>query len=66
MMSCIKSHNMLNMLFVVRVCLSFVLSVPCSLVVTCRERADLLALLYVLFYCVLSLSRMVFWVRCGI
>ena len=28
------------------------LSVHCSLVVTCWERADLLALLYVMFYCV--------------
>ena len=29
-----------------------VLSVPCSLVDTCWERADLLTLLYVVFYCV--------------
>ena len=29
-----------------------VLSVPCSLVITCWERADLLALLCVMFYCV--------------
>ena len=29
-----------------------VLSVPCSLVVTCWERADLLALLCVMFSCV--------------
>ena len=29
-----------------------VLSVPCSLVVTCWEQADLLALLYVVFSCV--------------
>ena len=28
------------------------LSVHCSLVVTCSERAGLLALLYVMFYCV--------------
>ena len=28
-----------------------VLSVPCSLMVTCLERADLLALLYVVFLC---------------
>ena len=34
-------------------CLSFpsVMSVSCSLVVTCSERADLLALLYVMFHC---------------
>ena len=29
-----------------------VLSAPCSLVVTCSERADYLVLLYVMFYCV--------------
>ena len=34
-----------------RVCRVF-LSVHCSLVVTCSERADLLALLCVMFYCV--------------
>ena len=34
-----------------RVCHAF-LSVHCSLVVTCWERAGLLALLYVMFYCV--------------
>ena len=33
-------------------------SVPCSLVVTCREMADLFALLCVVFACVLSLSPM--------
>ena len=32
-------------------CLIFVY-VHCSIVVTCWERADLLALLYVMFYCV--------------
>ena len=49
-------------LFMFPVCLVF-LSVHCSLVVTCWERADLLALLYVMFYCVLSLSHVVSWVR---
>ena len=34
------------------VCLSSVLSVPNSLLVTCWERVDLLALLYVIFSCV--------------
>ena len=34
-----------------RVCHA-VMSVPCSLVVTCWERANLLALLYVMFSCV--------------
>ena len=48
---------------VFRVCHA-VMSVHCSLVVTCWERADLLALLYVLS-CVLSLSHVVSWVRCG-
>ena len=43
-----------------------VLSVSCSLVVTCKERAGLLALLYVMFSCVLLLSHMVSLVRCGI
>ena len=42
-----------------RVCHAF-LSIHCSLVVTCLERASLLALLCVMFYCVLSLSRVVF------
>ena len=43
-----------------------VLSVPCSPVVTCWERADIMALLYVMFSCVLSLFHMMFWVRCVI
>ena len=38
------------MLFIFRVCHVF-LSVHSSLVVTCWERADFLALLYVMFYC---------------
>ena len=36
-----------------------------SLVVTCLEAADLLALLYVVIYCVLSLPDGVSWVKCG-
>ena len=49
------------------VCLYYgVLSVYSSLVVTCLEIADLLALLYVMFSCVFfSLSQTVFWIRCG-
>ena len=40
------------MLFVLRVCLCHtVLSVPCSLVLTCLERSDLLAFLCVVFSC---------------
>ena len=42
------------LLFKFRVCHAF-LSVHCSLVVTCGERANLLALLYVMFSWVLSL-----------
>ena len=48
-------------IFVICVSCHTVLSVPCSSVVTCRKRADLLALLYVMFlfvtfpYSVLSL-----------
>ena len=49
--------------------LSFVfvvfLSVGCSLVATCWESAYLLALLYVMFYCVLLLFHVVSRVRCG-
>ena len=41
------------LLFMVHVCLCYiVLSVPCSLLITCWERADLLALLCVVFFCV--------------
>ena len=41
------------------------LSVYCSLVVTCRERADLLGLLYETVDCNLSLCHVVSRVRCG-
>ena len=40
-------------------------SVHCCLVVTCWERADLLALVVGDVYCILSLSHVVSWVRCG-
>ena len=40
------------LLFMFRVCHAF-LSVHCSLVITCWERANLLALLYVMFSCVI-------------
>ena len=53
-------------LSVFHVCLCHtVLSVPCSLAVTCCERADLLALLFVMFSCVFSLSHMVSRARYG-
>ena len=51
--------------FVIYVCVCQALSVHCTLVVTCWERANLLALLYVMFSCVLSLSHVVSWVKCG-
>ena len=46
------------LLFVFRGCHA-ALSVTCSLVVTCWERADLLTLLYVMFSGALSLFHMV-------
>ena len=42
-----------------------IVSVPCNLVVTGWERADVLTLLCVMFSCVLSFSLMVSRVRCG-
>ena len=55
------------LLYVIHVCLCHtVSSVPCSPVVICWERADLLALLFALFSCVFfSLSHMVSRARCG-
>ena len=47
------------------VCHAILSSIYCSLVVTCLERADLLALLFVVIYCVLSLPHGVSWVKCG-
>ena len=42
-----------SFIFVFRVCLCLtVLSVPCSPVITCSEKADPLALLFVMFSCV--------------
>ena len=52
------------LLFMFGVCHAF-LSVHYSLVVTCWERSNLLAFLYVKFSCVLSLSHVVPWVMCG-
>ena len=52
------------LLFMFRVCHVF-LFFNCSLVVTCWERADLLALLYIMFYnVILSPSHVMSWVRC--
>ena len=53
------------LLLMFRVCHAILSSIYCSLVVTCWERADLLAHLYVMFYCVLSLSDGVSLVKCG-
>ena len=53
------------LLLMFRVCHAVLLSIYCGLVVTCLERADLLALLYVVIYCVLSLLDGVSWVKCG-
>ena len=54
---------LLWILFVICVSCHTVLSVPCSLVVTCWERDDILTLLnHVMFSCVLSLSHIVSWV----
>ena len=50
-------------MFHVYLCYNAVFSVPCSIVVICWERADLLALLCVVFSCFLSLSHMVFLAR---
>ena len=43
---------LLWIIFAICVLFLTVLTVPCSLVVTCWERTDLLALLYVMFSCV--------------
>ena len=53
------------LLLMLRVCHAILSSIYCSLVFTCLERADLLALLYVVIYCVLSLPDGVPWVKCG-
>ena len=46
------------LLFMCHFCMCYAgLSVPCSLVITCLERSDLLALLCVVFFCVVSLSH---------
>ena len=43
------------LLFMFHICLYYaVSSIPCSLVITCGERADLLAVLCVMFPCVLA------------
>ena len=57
---------LLWILFIICFCLCLiVMSVSCSLVITCWGRADILTLLYVVFCCVLSPSHRVSCVRCG-
>ena len=51
------------LLLMFRVCHAILSSIYCSLVVTCLKMADLLALLYVVIYCVLSLPDEVSWVK---
>ena len=46
-------------------CVSCLVSVHCCLVVTCWERADLLALVCDVLTVFLSLFHVVSWVRCG-
>ena len=49
-------------IFIFQVCFCYsVLSAPCSLVITCREKADLLDILCVIFPCVLSFSIWCLW-----
>ena len=52
------------MVFVVSVSHAFA-PVHCCLVVSCWERADLLALVGDVIIVFLLLSHVVFWVRCG-
>ena len=61
-----QGKSFVDLFFCICLC-HIVLSVSCSLVVTCWERVDLLALLYVTFCCCcfLSLSRTVSSVRYG-
>ena len=52
------------LLLMFHVCHAILSSIYCSRVVTCLERADLLAPLYVVIYSVLSLPDGVSWVKC--
>ena len=63
---CYKAMLLLWISFMFHVCHA-VLSVHCSLLVTCCEKAYLLALLYVMFSSrFLSLTHVVSWDMCGI
>ena len=52
------------MLFMFCVCHAFT-SVQCCPVVSGRERANLLALVFLMFIVILLLSHLVSWDRCG-
>ena len=54
-----------SVIYVSRLSLLTVLSVPCTLAITFLERADLLALLCVMVPCVLSFCNMMSSDRCG-
>ena len=60
---CIFCGSFLLFIFHVFLCYA-ILSVPCSLVITCWEMGDLLALLCVVFSCVLLHSHILSWVKC--
>ena len=64
----ITSYSMVRtcvfLLFMFRVCHAF-LSVHCSLVVTCRERAGLLTHFNFMLYCIFVTFHVVSLVRCG-
>ena len=49
-------------IFVICVSCHTVLSVPCSIVVTCRKRADLSALLYLMFFVWCLVSYLIVWI----
>ena len=61
---CFFVYNFCNLCFMFVFLNYAVLSVPCNLVVACWERADLLALLCVMFSCVVVTFPYDFPVRC--
>ena len=62
-----KAVLLLWILFAISVSCHTVWSVPCSLMVACWERADLLALLNVMFLVLFFITfQYGVWIRCGI
>ena len=55
----------ISVIYVSRLSLLTVLSLPCTLVITCLERANLLAFWCVMVPCVLSFCNMMSSGRCG-